>query len=626
MIKLLLKIFLWILDLLDKEVSNLNPPESGIETNTDSGKKKVISSYHSERLEIYELWSGNEVVLRCAGDHRVFLPGLIEKHVKDLEKGDHLLGEFNIVPITKVTRLRMKQRMFDLGVDSPDQRYYTNGILSHNSITTAIYIAWYLCFNTDRNVMLLSRDSSTVKELMDKIKVIIKNLPFYIRPGIVVNNVMSMAFDNGCKLVAQTTTQDSGASFTIHLLYIDEFALISSSFLNEFYRTVYPTISSSDISRIILTSTPRGLNKFYEIYSKAVYGQNYYNPIRIDWWQVPGRDDAWKKAQIMDLGSVEDFNQEYGNQFLSGANILLKPDQLRKTKANEVEFVFKQIPAFDDLELPYGPLLDAKGKELSAPRLTWHPKFELERCKDQHRRFVITVDLASGSEGDFTVFNIFELTMLSMKSIKKLKLFTEEKDFFKFMQVGLFRSNSTKIPEASVLFYHLVVDLFDKENVKSTLELNHRGEEFIFRLSQLYGKYNDFEEDYTFTKYRRSISNETLYPGVNLTYKLKERAASNMSQAIKMNQIVIFEKTTIEEVISLGVKKGVVVSQIGNDDCAMTVMHMGLHMDTLDAQEFVDEWLEINGDNPTYRKRIEKMEEMLGIEDETGDEMADLYL
>lgn len=597
-----------------------------METSTDSGKKRIISSYQSERLEAYEIWSGDDLVLRCAGDHRVFLPGLMEKHARELEPGDYLQGKTSIIPVTKVTKSKVKQRMFDLGVDSPDQRYYTNDILSHNSITTAIYIAWYLCFHTDRNVMLLSRDSSTVKELMDKIKVIIKNLPFYIRPGIIVNNVMSMAFDNGCKLVAQTTTQDSGASFTIHLLYIDEFALISSSFLNEFYRTVYPTISSSDISRIILTSTPRGLNKFYEIYSKAVYGQNYYNPVRIDWWQVPGRDEAWKKAQIMDLGSVEDFNQEYGNQFLSGANILLKPDQLRKTKANETEFIFQEIPIFDDLDLPYGPLLDPKGKELTAPRLTWHPAFPLERCQHFNRRFVVTVDLASGSEGDFTVFNIFELTMLSMKSIEKLKLFTTEKDFFKLMQVGIFRSNNTKIPEAALMFYHLIVDLFDKENVKSTLELNHRGEEFIFRLTQLYGKHNEFEEDYTFTKYKRSLKNDNLYPGVNLTHKTKERAASNMSQAIKMNQIVIFEKTTVEEVISLGMKNGLVTSQIGNDDCAMTVMHLGLHIDTIDMQEFVDEWLEMNGDNPDYMKRIAKMEEMLGLENETDDDYASLLL
>lgn len=134
------------------------------------------------------------------------------------------------------------------------------------TVTSAIFITWYLLFNVDKNVIVLANKGATAGEILDKIKSTIKGLPFFLKPGIVQNNVMTMRFDNGCRIMGQATTKTAAIGFTIHLAYMDEFAHIQPSFIEPFYRSVYPTISSSQISRVIITSTPNGKNKFWEIY------------------------------------------------------------------------------------------------------------------------------------------------------------------------------------------------------------------------------------------------------------------------------------------------------------------------------------------------------------------------
>ena len=258
------------------------------------------------------------------------------------------------------------------------------------SITSAIILVWYLLFNHDKNAMILANVGSTAEELMDKIKSIVKGLPWFLKPGMVVNNVMSMKFDNGCRAIAKTTTKTSAIGFTIHFLYMDEFAHIHPNFIESFFRSTYPTVSSSQVSRIIITSTPNGQNKFWEIYQGAMTGDNTFNPIRVDWWQVPGRDEEWKRKEIANLGSEELFNQEYGNQFLSSSTLLLGSKELQKIKSNEVEYVWKEVDALDDLQVGY-------------ENFRWHPKFDPNSTDPTGKRFVLSIDLAGGGGGDFTV-------------------------------------------------------------------------------------------------------------------------------------------------------------------------------------------------------------------------------
>jgi hypothetical protein len=227
----------------------------------------------------------------------------------------------------------------------------------------------------NKNALILSNKGATTREIIDKAKVILDNLPFFLKPGVVKNDVFNMKFDNGCRIIGQSTTKKAAIGFTIHLLFMDEFAHIHSSFLDTFYENVYPTISSSKVSRVIITSTPNGFNKFYDLYTSSVNQKNEYGPFRVDWWQVPGRDDAWMKREVANLGSEEAFNRQYGNQFIASSNLLLGPSTIKKLQAGEKTFVHHEFYELDDIETDYSGLV-------------WHPEFDIDRTREDEEYWV----------------------------------------------------------------------------------------------------------------------------------------------------------------------------------------------------------------------------------------------
>jgi hypothetical protein len=238
------------------------------------------------------------------------------------------------------------------------------------TVTASIFNAWYVTFNTDKNTLLLANKSDSTKEIIDKAKVVVENLPFFMKPGIIKYDVMNVRCDNGCRLIGQSTTAKSGIGFTIHNLYLDEFAHIHPSIADTFYENVYPTLSSSKVSRITITSTPNGFNKFYNIYAAAERGDNEYHAMRIDWWEHPDRDDAWYERELANLGTIEAFNKQYGNEFVSSSNLLLDPVDMKKMRKRMKKYIHNEFDQFDYISI------DVKDY------LTWDPDFDIETCKD----------------------------------------------------------------------------------------------------------------------------------------------------------------------------------------------------------------------------------------------------
>lgn len=150
-----------------------------------------------------------------------------------------------------------------------EHSYYANGILSHNTICSSIFILHYLIFNYDKNCLLSGNVWKTSKEIRDKIADIYAELPFWLKPGLLKNNVVDMKFDNNCRLITATATKRSAIGFTIDLLYLDEFAHIEKNIIDDFYENIFPTVASKTESKVIVTSTPNGFNKFYDIYHAA---------------------------------------------------------------------------------------------------------------------------------------------------------------------------------------------------------------------------------------------------------------------------------------------------------------------------------------------------------------------
>ena len=496
------------------------------------------------------------------------------------------------------------QVMMDHGLDYIKLRDYQTSVLKEyqanrfnvflaprqvgKSIMSGVMLVWYLLFNHDKNAMLLANVGATAEELMSKIKEIIRGLPWFLKPGIVVNNVMSLKFDNGCRAIAKTTTKTSAIGFTIHFLYMDEFAHIHPNFIESFFRSTYPTVSSSKVSRIIITSTPNGQNKFWEIYQGAMTSENTFNPIRVDWWQVPGRDESWKKDEIANLGSEELFNQEYGNQFLSSSTLLLGSKELQKLKSNETEYVWKEIDAFDDLGLNYRNFF-------------WHPKFDPNLTDQTGKKYVLSIDLAGGGGGDFTVLNVFKVVPLPKKAIEELDDFEDESDFFGLLQIGVFRDNSIEVEDFKKVAESLIVDVFGSERVKVLLELNYKGE---LLMDKLLNNEDINEETFVYTKHSETARIKK--PGIKYSGNNKLKYCENLRQIIRKNRALVNEKKwTISELFSFGMNgRGTYSSQSGHDDVAMTLVNLAALFDSTDFNDLVEDlYDEID---PTYRRMIEK--------------------
>lgn len=440
------------------------------------------------------------------------------------------------------------------------------------TVTSSIFIAWYLCFHYDRNCMVVANKLATTNEIVDKIKIILKNLPFFMKPGILSGGVTGMRFDNGNRLFSQATTKTAAIGFTIHLLFADEFAHIHNNFLLPFYRSIYPTLSSSQISRMIICSTPNGMNLFYEIYQGALQGKNAFHGIRIDWWQVPGRDEEWKKREIANLGNEELFNQEYGNQFLASSRLLLSASTLTFMKRIARNYQHVELDDF----LDYPDLQEA---------LKWHPEYDPASRDIREEKIVFAIDIGDGVGRDYTVINIFRLEPKSRAMIRQTRDWTDETSFFRLKQIGMFRSNKLSVEEMAKCLEILVFDMYNHENIKVVMEINFKGNLVFERLSR---NREFYPELFLYT--RHSINNDQMKLGVKIQKDNKESYARELRNVLQHKRVVLTEVKTFEELSAFGINNaGRYESQMGNDDVAMTCVNLITYFDSIDFYETVED-------------------------------------
>ena len=475
------------------------------------------------------------------------------------------------------------------------------------TICSSIFIAWYSVFNFDKNSLILSNKGATTREIIDKGKTILEHLPFFIKPGTLKWDVFNSKFDNGCRIIGQTTTKKAAIGFTIHLLFMDEFAHIPANFVDTFYENVYPTVSASINSKVIITSTPNGFNKFYDIYTAADKGLSEYTPFRVDWWDVPGRDDKWAQQEVANLGSDEAFNRQYGNQFIAGSSLLLGAASLKKLTENQIEFEHKEIPEFDDAEIDYSGLL-------------WKPGFNLDEIEEDYNYWVFSVDIAEGVGGDYSVINIFQIKMLDLKDWGGVTTPGSFVDFFGISQVGRFRSNSHTIEEFAKSLYILSFDLFFSENVKLIIEWNMFGGELIKRMETVFPQRNEFDEE-SIVKFKHRVDAKIKQFGLKVKKDNKPIFCQNFKKYISQNKIQIFDKETVKESSTFGkLPNGSYAGQLGNDDLIMTCINSSEFFTTLDFSDFVEEIYDVI--DPGIQIKIE---EILEKDSKGGNLNFDIY-
>lgn len=356
--------------------------------------------------------------------------------------------------------------------------------------TSAIFMLHYILFNIDKNALVLGNKRKTAVEILDKAKKIFYEIPYFLKPGIYKWNEAEIVLDNGCRLMAEATTINSGISFTFHCVLADEFAHIKPNIIDLFYNNIFPTITAGR-ARFIITSTQNGRNLFYRLYKAAESGINEYAAFKTDWPEVPEydpdnkrwekRDEEWHRRQVANYGSEEAFNSQFGTNFDISSNTLISQKILSKLSTSLVEFINKEIPGV-----------------IAGDSFYWHPNFDPSTLKQNH--IIITGDLSEGVERDYTVFMISRMI---------------EPESGKLECVGFFRSNSLSRETCALAIQTLICKYCDLDKVLLSYERNTYGDLFYKQLIENAEKdplVSDFDESIivkyfneTGTKFNRGI-------------------------------------------------------------------------------------------------------------------------
>jgi len=459
------------------------------------------------------------------------------------------------------------------------------------TVTSALYILWFLLFHAEKTALCVADNFTTTKELIEKFKIAMEGLPFFMKPGISSINSSNVRFDSKSRLVGRTTTKKSGIGLTVNLLYVDEFAHISEANIDEFYRAIFPTVTADPNGKIILTSTPNGKNKFWEIWKDAVDKKSRYVPLRVDWWQVPGRGDVWKNEVIADLGSVEDFNQEYGLQFFSSDKLLLNSRDLKRLDVIKKAYVQTNLILEEDLSHINDYLFFHKN----------YSNRTLDDFKSDMDNYVFSIDTADGIGADYSVLNIYKVVSMPIRELmKKKEIVKNEMDAISIVQVGYLRSNELDIGQFSHACEHIIYNVFNTDQTRIVLELNHKGDIILDRFRE-----NDkyWPGQMVHTKHTQAAVN--FKPGLRLGPSNKIKYCEKFKYLVTINRIIPNDEFTITELQSFGRSKGGVYrGQNGNDDLAMTSVNMS---SLFESSQFWDIAIEtFERQSPEYVKQLEE--------------------
>ena len=202
---------------------------------------------------------------------------------------------------------------------------------SGKSISSVAYLLWYAVFKPEQTIAILANKGATAQEMLGRVTLMLENLPFFLQPGCKALNKRSIEFSNNSRIVSAATSGSSIRGMSVNLLYLDEFAFVEDA--ATFYTSTYPVIASGKNTKVIITSTANGIgNMYHRLWEGAVQGVNEYRPFRVDWWDVPGRDEAWKEQTISNTSKLQ-FDQEFGNTFFGTCVTLIDGSTLMELRA-----------------------------------------------------------------------------------------------------------------------------------------------------------------------------------------------------------------------------------------------------------------------------------------------------
>lgn len=268
---------------------------------------------HIHKTVEYDEWiieAHNEKLI-CADTHILFDENFNQVFAKDLiPEQSYVMLKSGPALVNNVTKTEKKSNMFDVTVDSENHRFYSGNFLSHNTTTSAGYMLWCVLFQENFNIAILANKGSLAREILGRIQYAYEYLPIWLQQGIKVWNKGNFELENGSKINAYATSGAGVRGGSYNLIFLDEFAFVPKNMADDFFTSTYPVISSGKTTKVIIVSTPFGLNHFYKMWVDATEGRSTYKPLEIHWSMVPGRDEAWRVETIRNT-SEEQFRQEF---------------------------------------------------------------------------------------------------------------------------------------------------------------------------------------------------------------------------------------------------------------------------------------------------------------------------
>jgi hypothetical protein len=401
---------------------------------------------------------------------------------------------------------------------------------SGKSIFTIAYLLWYALFHDYQNIVLIANKANTAKKTLRKLKEMFIHLPQFLKQGVTEWNKTQIIFENNSKIYAEATSSSGNRGDTVSILYIDECAIIEKGLMEDFFASVYPTIASVKNAKIIISSTPKGYNFFYLLWSMAVNKQSDYKPFRVKWSEVPGRDENYKVKTIAALGGgakgLRKWRQEYECYFTGSGGTLIEGEILEQL--NPAIILESQ---FQDHLLIY-------------------------EQPQENENYIIISDVSEGVGGDYSTCQVFKI----------------RKD--DFLQVAVYRDNEIKTNEFDMIIHRLGLYY---NNALLIVEANSYGREILNRLV-----YDDENENVFFE------SEETDF-GIKMNKQTKAIGNSYLKTNIETFKLVIQDFETISELSKYIKKKNTYMADDGYHDDLVTPLVIFSYF--LSKKQNVENWI-----------------------------------
>ena len=419
--------------------------------------------------------------------------------------------------------------------------------------TSAAYILWYTLFQGSKTVAILANKATAAREVLYRYQIMYENLPTWLQQGVTTWNKGDIALENGSIVFTAATSASGIRGKSVNLLYVDEAAIIPNNVAEQFFTSVYPTISAGETTKILLSSTPLGYNHFWKFWNDAENDRNGFVNLFIPYWDIPGRDEAWASEQRRLLGELK-FNQEVLCNFLGSSLTLIASDSIAQMSANPI------IYQKDGLDI-------------------------YEKVEKDHA-YCIVADTAKGVGGDYSAFVIIDINQMPYK------------------MVGKYRNN-----QISPLLYPSVLYRIGKEYNEAYVLIEINSSEQVAEI--LYAEY-EYENIISVSRTTQGqvvnggFGGNKTQLGVITDKKVKRIGCSNFKSLVEEKKLIINDADTISEISTFIEKRNSYSADEGyHDDLVMPLVLFSW----LTTNSYFKELTNINIRKELYEARIKMIEE-----------------